>query len=126
MTDPQAATNTLMGGGEENAYSATLSGNPVSSRATSQDSSTRSGTTCVYLVTCLQCSKQYTGSSTQAMHQRHSGHRQEVMNMSSELGRHFAQCGGVESMSLQIIDCVREGEEEALRYLEGILSLIHI
>ena len=40
--------------------------------------------------------------------------------MSSELGRHFAQCGGVESMSLQIIDCVREGEEEALRYLEGI------
>ena len=77
-------------------------------------------TYCVYLVTCLQCSKQYTGSSTQAMHQRHSGHRQEVMNMSSELGRHFAQCGGVESMSLQIIDCVREGEEEALRYLEGI------
>ena len=40
--------------------------------------------------------------------------------MSSELGRHFAQCGGVENMSLQIIDCVREGEEEALRYLEGI------
>ena len=40
--------------------------------------------------------------------------------MSSELGRHFAHCGGVESMSLQIIDCVREGEEEALRYLEGI------
>ena len=40
--------------------------------------------------------------------------------MSSELGRHFAQCGEVESMSLQIIDCVREGEEEALRYLEGI------
>ena len=40
--------------------------------------------------------------------------------MSSELGRHFARCGGVESMSLQIIDCVREGEEEALRYLEGV------
>ena len=66
-------------------------------------------TYCVYLVTCLQCSKQYTGSSTQALHQRHSGHRQEVMNKSSELGRHFAQCGGVESMSLQIIDCVRRG-----------------
>ena len=40
--------------------------------------------------------------------------------MSSELGRHFAQCGGVESMSLKIIDYVREGEEEALRYLEGV------
>ena len=77
-------------------------------------------TYCVYLVTCLRCSKQYTGSSTQAMHQRHGDHRQEIMNMSSELGRHFAQCGGVDSMSLQIIDCVREGEEEALRYLEGI------
>ena len=54
------------------------------------------------------------------MHLRHGGHRQEVMNTSSELGRHFAQCGGITSMSVQMIDCVREGEEEALRYLEGI------
>ena len=46
---------------------------------------------CVYLITCLQCAKQYTGSSTQAMHLRHGGHRQEVMNTSSELGRHFAR-----------------------------------
>ena len=75
---------------------------------------------CVYLITCLQCAKQYTGSSTQAMHLRHGGHRQEVMNTSSELGRHFARCGGVPSMSVQIIDCVKDGEEEALRYLEGI------
>ena len=54
------------------------------------------------------------------MHLRHGGHRQEVMNTSSELGRHFARCGGVPSMSVQIIDCVKDGEEEALRYLEGI------
>ena len=39
--------------------------------------------------------------------------------MSSELGRHFTLCGRVESRSLQIINSVREGEEEALRYLEG-------
>ena len=77
-------------------------------------------TFCVYLISCLRCNKQYTGSSTQAMHLRHGGHRQEVQNESSELGRHFAQCGGIESMSVQIIDCVKPGEEAALRYLEGI------
>ena len=35
-------------------------------------------------------------------------------------GRHFAKCGGITSMSVQMIDCVREGEEQALRNLEGI------
>jgi hypothetical protein len=74
----------------------------------------------VYLISCLRCHKQYTWSSTQAMHLRHVGHRQEVQNESSELGRHFAQCGGIESKSVQIIDCVKLGEDAALRYLEGI------
>ena len=37
----------------------------------------------------------------------------------TELGRHFARCGK-EHLSIQIIDCVQEGEEDALRYLEGI------
>jgi hypothetical protein len=49
----------------------------------------------------------------------------EVREESSPLGRHFSQCG-VESMSIQIIDCVRtditsdDESREALRYLEGI------
>ena len=30
---------------------------------------------CVYLITCLHYANQYTGSSTQAMHRRHGGHR---------------------------------------------------
>ena len=40
------------------------------------------------------------------------------MNRSSELGEHFSVCG-IEEMGLQIIDCVKEGEDEALGILEG-------
>ena len=73
----------------------------------------------MYLITCKQCSKQYTGSSTDPMHIRHGGHRSEIRQESTELGRHFARCGD-EHLSIQIIDCVKEGAEEALRYIEGI------
>ena len=38
---------------------------------------------------------------------------------SSELGRHFARCG-YDNLSLQIIDCVKEGEDLALLHLEGV------
>ena len=72
---------------------------------------------CVYLITCKQFSKQYTGSSTDSMHIRHGGHRREIRQESTELGRHLARCG---DLSIQIIDCVKEGAEEALRYIEGI------
>ena len=74
---------------------------------------------CVYLVTCGQCGIQYTGKSINCMHVRHGGHRQEIENRSSELGKHFAQCG-YEQFSLQIIDCVKEGEDLALIQLEGV------
>ena len=40
-------------------------------------------------------------------------------NETTELGENFATCGGKEAMSLQIIDCVKEGELEALDILEG-------
>ena len=73
----------------------------------------------VYLITCSKCGAQYTGKTTQHMHIRHGGHRSEVENVSSELGEHFATCGGVEEMKVQIIDCVKEGEDEALAICEG-------
>lgn len=72
----------------------------------------------VYLATCLACGKQYCGSSTQFMHVRHGGHRQEIMNSSTAVGKHFASCG-LENMQIQIIDSVREGETMALLNLEG-------
>ena len=72
----------------------------------------------VYLITCLDCYKQYVGKTTQHMHQRHGGHRSEIDDRSTELGEHFASCG-LERLSLQIIDCVKEGEDEALMILEG-------
>ena len=58
------------------------------------------------------------GSSIDIMGSRHNGHRQEIRSRSTPLGRHFAQCG-IENFSLQIIDCVKEGEVEALEILEG-------
>ena len=55
------------------------------------------------------------------MSSRHNGHRQEIKNKLTPLGKHFAACG-IENFSLQIIDCVREGQETALRVLEGFWS----
>jgi hypothetical protein len=73
----------------------------------------------VYLITCDKCLKQYTGKSINTMHVRHGGHRSEIENESTELGQHFSTCG-MENLHLQIIDCVREGEDLALIQLEGV------
>ena len=53
------------------------------------------------------------------MHKRHSGHRREIEEESTPLGRHFARCGYT-SMSIQIIDCVKQAEDEAIIIIEGI------
>ena len=74
---------------------------------------------CVYLISCKRCGMQYTGKSINFMHVRHSGHRQEIENESTELGEHYSRCG-YENLSLQIIDCVKEGEDLALIHLEGV------
>ena len=42
----------------------------------------------------------------------------EIEYRSTELGVHFANCG-LDKLSLQIIDCVRKGEDEALIIVEG-------
>ena len=57
----------------------------------------------MYLITC----------------QIYSGHSQEIRQESTDLGRHFARCGEG-NLSIHMIDCVKEGEEDALRYIEGI------
>ena len=74
----------------------------------------------VYLVTCPRqgCPALYTGSTTKTIMARHGGHRQEIREKGSNLGIHFSQCG-YENFSLQLIDCVKEGEVEALGRLEG-------
>ena len=52
------------------------------------------------------------------MHVRHSGHRQEIINGTTAVGRHFASCG-LENMNIQIIDSVKAEEHMALLNLEG-------
>ena len=81
----------------------------------------------IYLITCKaksqdqnhECGAQYVGSTTEAMNLRHNGHRTEIRNQSTPLGKHFAKCG-IKNLSLQIIDCVKQGEREALLIIEGI------
>ena len=53
------------------------------------------------------------------MHRRHSGHRREIEDESTPLGRHFGRCG-YGNFSLQVIDCVKPGEDEAIFIVEGI------
>ena len=70
----------------------------------------------VYLVTCLACLAQYVGKTTELRHKRH---RREIEEESTPLGRHFARCG-YPNMSIQIIDCLKTGEHEAIYLVEGI------
>ena len=53
------------------------------------------------------------------MHKQHTGHRRELEDESTPLGRHFARCGYA-SLGLQIIDCVKQGEDEAIFIVEGM------
>ena len=59
------------------------------------------------------------GKTTEAMHKRHTGHRREIEEESTPLGRHFARCGYT-NLGLQMIDCVKQGEDEAIFVVEGI------
>ena len=61
---------------------------------------------------------QYVGKTIEAMHRRHNGHKEEIRSRTTPLGRHFNTCG-FNNYSLQVIDCVRNGENEALLVLEG-------
>ena len=47
-----------------------------------------------------------------------SRHRTEIQESSTPICRHFAKCG-ITNLSLQIIAGVKQGEEEALRIVEG-------
>jgi hypothetical protein len=72
----------------------------------------------VYLVTCQACMAQYVGKTIESMHRRHNGHKEEIRSRTTPMGRHFNTCG-LNNYSLQVIDCVRNQENEALLVLEG-------
>ena len=70
----------------------------------------------VYLGTCKKCGGQYVGKTTRKFKQRHSGHKQEVKRSYGGLGHHYGgQSGcGYDSISMQIIDQVEAGDDDAL------------
>ena len=45
-----------------------------------------------------------------AMQRRQSGHKHEIREKNTPLGRYFSQCGYT-NFSLQIMDCEKEWEE---------------
>ena len=61
---------------------------------------------------------QYVGMTTNTMMERHRGHRREIQEGSTPLGRHFARCG-IQILSLQIFAGFKHGEEEAVRVGEA-------
>ena len=76
----------------------------------------------IYLVTCQHqnCGKQYVGKSRVELNKRHYGHRNQFRNKISELGKHFHNDQhGLENVQIQIIDKVKEGNEEALAQCEA-------
>ena len=69
----------------------------------------------IYLGTCQKCQGQYVGKSTTIFKKRHSNHKQEVKRVYGGLGHHYGGQGcGYENISIQIIDQVEQGDQQAL------------
>jgi hypothetical protein len=47
------------------------------------------------------------------------GHRREIEEESTPLGRHFSRCGYT-NLAIQMIDCVKQGQDEAIFVVEVI------
>jgi hypothetical protein len=71
----------------------------------------------VYLAACMQWDKQFVGKTTQHMHTRHVATGVRWWTGVVDLGN-FSLCG-IDEIGLQIIDCVKDGEDEAEGILEG-------
>ena len=69
----------------------------------------------IYLGTCKKCGGQYVGKSQTPFKKRHSNHKQEVRKSIGGLGHHYGGDGcGYESISIQIIEGVEQGDQKAL------------
>ena len=73
----------------------------------------------IYLGTCKKCGGQYVGKSQTPFKVRHSNHKQEVKKKVGGLGQHYGGKGcGYESVSIQIIEQVKIGDNLALENQE--------
>ena len=72
----------------------------------------------VSLITCSKCLVQYKGMTINTMMERQGGHRKNIEEESTPLGRHFGRCG-IQNLSLQIIAGCKDGEAIALAIAEG-------
>ena len=73
----------------------------------------------IYLATCQNCRGQYVGKSETPFKQRHSNHKQEIKRGVGGIGKHYGGRGcKYESVSIQIIEQVEQGNSEALERRE--------
>ena len=73
----------------------------------------------IYLATCGRCGGQYVGKSQTPFKLRHSNHKQEIKKKIGGLGQHYGGGGcGYESISIQIIEQVPEGDTKTLENQE--------
>ena len=74
----------------------------------------------IYLATCQKCRGQYVGKSETPFKIRHSNHRQEIKRGVGGLGQHYGGRNGCqyESISIQLIEQVKEGDSQALENRE--------
>ena len=69
----------------------------------------------IYLATCKKCGGKYVGKSTTPFKKRHSNHKREIKNKIGGLGHHYGGGGcGYDSISIQLIERVEEGDQQAL------------
>ena len=69
----------------------------------------------IYLGTCTKCAGQYVGKSTTSFKKRHSNHKCEIKKCTGGLGHHYGGTGcGYEHLSIQLIEGVEEGNQQAL------------
>ena len=69
----------------------------------------------IYLATCKNCSGQYVGKSQTSFKKRHSNHKCEIRKIIGGLGHHYGGNGcGYEHLSIQLIEGVEEGNQQAL------------
>ena len=72
----------------------------------------------IYLIFCSNCRGNYVGKSKRQFRQRHSGHKQEIINRTGGLGQHFHLSNvrgcNYNHLKATLIETVKEGDEAKL------------
>lgn len=79
----------------------------------------------IYIMDCLDCNKQYVGETGGELRVRHRGHRQEIRNNNTPLGKHFNSCKNFRLMGIEHIFNNKKSvrEERELKWIYTLNTL---